>query len=423
MATVGGSVDPNSVTGRTWLLLGLLTLGVLIAFLDRTSLSSVMADKAFIAHFDLSDLNRGVVSSIFFYAYGIFHPVMGWVVDRYGVKWPYAMCFAIWSLATVLTGYVDSLVALVAMRFILGAGEAIAVPANYRWIRNNFDEARSGTAVGILVAGNKLGSAIGAPVAAWLIVNYNWQAMFVVTGIVGLIWLLPWLGLAKNDFPKNGAENLQRKQETASVPYMNILKSPVIWGALILAFAYGYFTFFCATWMPSYLVEQRGLTLQESGLVTFLSFVGVAVMAVWSGWMSDRLIAKGRDPVAVRKAFIVAGLVGGCTILIGANAETNEVALFWNIVSLSLLGLTTPNMAALTRITLIPKQAVGRVTGVEQVAASLAGVVSSTLSGWLLHISGSYLLPMMVIFVFLLIGAAATLILMHPKWSPQVAEG
>jgi ACS family D-galactonate transporter-like MFS transporter len=96
------------------------------------------------------------------------------------------------------------------------------------------------------------------------------------------------------------------------------------------------------------------------------------------------------------------------------------MALFWNVLSLSLLGLATANNLALCKLTLIPKQAIGLVTGVQQVATSLAGGVSASLSGWLLHVSGNYDLPMMVIFVFLLIGATNTVILLRPKWAPKV---
>jgi sugar phosphate permease len=97
------------------------------------------------------------------------------------------------------------------------------------------------------------------------------------------------------------------------------------------------------------------------------------------------------------------------------------MALFWNVLSLSLLGLATANNLALSRLTLIPRQAVGAVTGVQQVSTSLAGGVAASLSGWLLSVSGSYDLPMLVIFVFLLVGAAATAILFRPEWAPKVS--
>jgi len=411
----------NTVPGATsrWTILGLLALGVLISFVDRTSISSALADHHFVREFNLSSVDRGWINAAFFWSYGLFQVPMGVVADRYGVKWPYAICFAAWCIATALMGAVTALAALVVMRLIIGMTEAIVIPASYRWIRNNFDESQTGLAVGLLAMGNKFGPAIGAPVGAWFIVHYSWNVMFVVTGAVGLLWLLPWLGLVKNDFPTR-AQLAVNKKRASSVTFGSILSSPVVWGGMITNFCYGYFTFYCMSWMPAYLVEQRGLSLTKSGLYTFFSFAGIAIVAALAGWAADRIIARGHNPVFVRKAFVIAGFIGGCTVLLGAYAETLQMALFWNVLSLSLLGLATANNLALSRLTLIPKQAIGAVTGVQQVATSLAGGVAASLSGWLLSVSGSYDLPMLVIFVFLLVGAAATAILFRPEWAPKV---
>jgi ACS family D-galactonate transporter-like MFS transporter len=407
------------VTGR-WTILGLLAIGVLISFIDRTSISSALADKHFIEQFALNSVDRGWINAAFFWSYGLFQVPMGVIADRYGVKWPYAICFASWCIATALMGAVTALAGLVVMRLIIGMTEAIVIPASYRWIRNNFDESQNGLAVGLLAMGNKFGPAIGAPVGAWIIVNYSWNVMFIVTGLAGLLWLLPWLALVRNDFPTR--EQLAvAKRRASSVTFASILSSPVVWGGMITNFCYGYFTFYCMSWMPAYLVEQRGLSLARSGLYTFFSFAGIAIVAALAGWAADRIIARGHNAVLVRKCFVIAGFIGGCTVLLGAYAETLQMALFWNVLSLSLLGLATANNLVLSRLTLIPKQAIGAVTGVQQVATSLAGGVAASLSGWLLHVSGSYDLPMLVIFVFLLIGAAATAILFRPQWAPKVS--
>jgi MFS family permease len=343
------------------------------------------------------------------------------VADRYGVKWPYAACFFLWCVATALMGAVTALTSLIALRLLIGVAEAIVIPASYRWIRNNFAERQNGFAVGLFAMGNKFGPAIGAPLSAWLIVNHSWQMMFFVTGAVGVFWLLPWLWLVRNDLPK-GPQRSVVKGRYGHVKFTAILASPVVWGGLITNFCYGYFTFYCMTWMPAYLVEQRGLSLKESGLYTFFSFAGIALVAVIAGRAADMIIDRGHDPVFVRKAFIIAGFIGGCSVLMGAFASSLGMALFWNVFSLSFLGLATANNLALSRLTLIPPQAIGLTTGVQQVATSLSGGVAATLSGWLLHISGSYDLPMLMIFIFLLIGAAATAILLRPKWSPKVTE-
>ncbi|MDR5755145.1 MULTISPECIES: MFS transporter [unclassified Caballeronia] len=404
-----------------WAALALLALGVLISFVDRTSISATLADADFIRHFALNDVDRGLINAAFFWSYGVFQIPMGWVADRYGVKWPYAISFALWCVATALMGAVTALTSLVVMRLIIGMAEAIVIPASYRWIRNNFDESQNGLAVGILAMGNKFGPALGAPVGAWFIVHYSWQTMFVVTGLVGLFWLVPWLTMVRSDFPSK-AQIAISDRSARSVSLGSIMTSPVVWGGMITNFCYGYFTFYCMTWMPAYLVEQRNLSISRSGLFTFFSFAGIAIVAALAGWAADRVIASGRDPILVRKVFTVTGFTGGCTVLLGAYANSLEMALFWNVLSLSLLGLVTANNLVLSRLTLIPKQAIGLVTGVQQVATSLAGGVASSLSGWLLHKSGSYDVPMMVILGFLVVGAMATILLYRPEWAPKVTE-
>jgi ACS family D-galactonate transporter-like MFS transporter len=173
------------------------------------------------------------------------------------------------------------------------------------------------------------------------------------------------------------------------------------------------------TWMPSYLVEQHGVSLAKSGLYTFFSFAGIALVALAAGWAADQIIARGYNPVVVRKSFIVAGFVGACTVLFGAFAHSLQAALFWNVFSLSFLGLATANNLALCRLTLIPKPAVGLVTGVQQVATSLSGGVAASLSGWLLKVGGGYFLPMLAIVVFCAIGAITTLTMLRVEWAPK----
>ncbi|KEZ20899.1 Sugar phosphate permease precursor [Sphingobium yanoikuyae] len=412
---------PVRASASNWAILALLAIGALIAFVDRTSISSALAVPSFKAHFQLTDVDRGWVNSAFFWSYALLQIPMGWIVDRYGVKTPYTICFVLWCAASAATGLVTTLAGLILMRLIVGAAEAVVVPASYRWIRNNFKEGQSGTAVGLYMLGNKFGPAIGAPVAAWLILAFDWRAMFVITGLVGAIWLLPWMLMVRNDLPKAG-EMVEVKRKASAVSFGTIMASPLVWGTLVVNFCYNYFTFYCMTWMPAYLVEQRGLSLEKMGLYSFFSFAGIAIVALVAGWSADRLIARGGDPVFVRKAFVISGFVLACTVLLGAQTQSLQWALFWNVASLSGLGLATANNLALCRLTLIPAPAVGLVTGVQQVATSLAGIVAPILSGWLLHVSGDYALPMQVIFVFLVIGALTTWLLLRPQWAPKIPE-
>jgi MFS family permease len=411
----------NSASGdieRRWPILVLLSVGVLISFVDRTSISAALTLPAFKTHFQLSNVDRGWINSAFFWSYAVMQIPLGWVVDRYGVKWPYAICFALWCLASAATGLTTTLAALVAVRLIIGAAEAIVVPASWRWLRNNFAERHNGTAVGIYMFGTKIGPAIGAPLAAWLILKSDWRTMFAITGVAGLIWLIPWLLFASNDW-RAGARRVAQQGSDAAIPIGRLLANPVVWATLLVNFCYNYFTFYCMTWMPAYLVEQRGLSLERMGLYAFFSFAGIAIVALAAGSAADKFIRRGMDPVKVRKSFTIAGFLIASTVVLGARAQSLDMALFWNVASLSGLGLATANNLALCRLTLIPSSATGIVTGFSQLGTSLAGIVSPILTGWLLDVSGSYTLPMQTIFAFLIIGAFATAFLLRPEWAPR----
>jgi ACS family D-galactonate transporter-like MFS transporter len=164
----------HRIEARTrWAVRGLLALGLMISFVDRTSLSSALADKGFVSEFALSSVERGWLNSAFFWSYGLLQMPMGWLVDRYGVKWPYTLCFTLWCAGRGGHRHGDgTLSALILMRLLIGVAESVAVPATYRYLANNFDETEKGTALGIFSIGGKMGPALGAPAAAWMIVNF-----------------------------------------------------------------------------------------------------------------------------------------------------------------------------------------------------------------------------------------------------------
>jgi ACS family D-galactonate transporter-like MFS transporter len=405
---------------RRWVIVGLLSIGAIIAFCSRTNISAALAYKPFVEHFHLSNVDRGVLNSAFFWSYMILQIPTGWIVDRYGVKIPYAISFVVWCLASAATGLTRSVGELTSLRVITGAGEAIVTPASFRWMRQHFSEEQSGLAVGVYMLGTKIGPAIGAPIAAWLITLYDWHLMFIIVGLAGLIWLVPWLLMVKNDRPTVPVGDAA-KARTVTLPLRNIMSSPVVWGSIIINFCYNYFVFYCMTWMPAYFVEQRHVSLTKMGLFSFFSFAGIGIVALLAGLAADMIIKRGGNAVFVRKAFVIAGFAIACTELIGVQSSSVQGALFWAVVSLSGLGLTTANSLALCRMTLIPRQAVGLVTGVQNVSTSLAGIVGPILSGWLLQISGGYRAPMLVIFVFLLIGGLSCALLLRPEWSPKVS--
>jgi MFS transporter, ACS family, D-galactonate transporter len=378
---------------------------------------------AFKAQFGLTDVGRGWINSSFFWSYAVMQVPMGWVVDRYGVKWPYAVCFVLWCAASAAIGLMTTLWALILMRLIIGAAEAVVVPATYRWVRNNYDPDRSGAALGFYAMGTKFGPALGAPVAAWLIVALDWQAMFFITGLIGLVWLVPWVLFAREQLGSVVASKTDnRSSATTDVSLRELLTNRFVLATLVVYFCYNYFNFFCVTWMPAYLVEQRGLSLEQMGLYTFFSFAGIAIVAFVSGWVADEIIRRFGRPIFVRKAFILAGFAIGSTILLGARADNLQVALFWNVVSLSGLGLATANNLALCSIMLIPSPIVGRVKGIQNTAVAIAGIVAPLMTGWLLDMTGSFSAPMIMVFAFLVIGAITVVFGVRSNWAPVISS-
>jgi len=413
----GCEAAPGYVGKQRWVIVGLLSLGMIIAYVSRANIAVVLTLPSFIHSFNLSDTDRGLVNSAFFWAYAGLQIPAGWVVDRYGVKAPYAIGFVLWCLASASTGLARTATELVMLRVLVGGMEAIVAPASITWIRRHFVEQERGLAVGLYMTGTKIGPAIAVPLAASLTMVYGWRPMLALLGLGGAFWLIPWLLLVKND-DKQVDARLAQEAGKEQVTFGRVMASPVTWGTVICAFCYMYFVYFCMTWMPSYFVEQRHLSLSRMGFFTFFSFAGMATTAALAGWAADWMIGRGGNPVTVRKWFTLAGFGIACTELIGAQSSSLTVALVFAVVSLSGLGLATANYWALTQ-TLVPASSIGRISGVQNCSASLAGVVAPLLTGWLKQQTGSYNAPMQAIWFILALGAISYMLMMREKYAPR----
>jgi MFS family permease len=332
------------------------------------------------------------------------------------VKIPYAIGFVLWCMAAAGTAFAHSVAQLTTLRVLLGTFESLVGPASITWIRRNFLEENRGLAVGVYLTGTKIGPAIAAPLTVWLTLLYGWRPMFLLVGIGGALWLVPWMLLVKKDVPPTALE--ARKATAASVPFGRIMVSPITWGSVIISFTYMYFVYFCMTWMPAYFIEQRHLSISKMGAYTFFSFGGMALVAALAGWAADRMIARGGNAVTVRKWFVIVGFMIASTELIGARTSSVTVALVFAILSLSGLGLATANYWAVTQ-TLIPASAIGRVSGVVNCSASLSGIAAPIVTGWLKQRFGGFQAPMQTVWILLVFRVMSYLVLMREKYAPQ----
>jgi MFS transporter, ACS family, D-galactonate transporter len=410
MTSASVAVDAPTERNARWLIVALLTIGVIIAYTDRINLSSALPEIR--KSFPLSPEASGILLSAFFWSYTLLQMPAGWVVDRFGLKWPYAGGLFLWSAVSAATALVSSLNGLIAVRIALGIGESIVTPASLRYIRKNFAEHERGLPIGIFMSGTKYGPAIGAPIATYLVLGFGWRWMFVLNGALCILWLIPWLLLVR----KEGATLPDEPHAGEAVSWGAILGTPFMWGTCIATFCYMYFVYFCMTWMPTYFKERFGFSLTASGWFTFMSFGGLATIAILSGWAADRLIARGRNAVTVRKAFTIVGFVLAFSEIFGAFSSSTTTTLFLAVFSLSGLGLATANYWALTQ-TMTPAAASARVAGVQNTAANLAGIAAPWITGALVQKTGNFNAPLIAVGFWLLLGVGCYLFLVRERYA------
>jgi MFS transporter, ACS family, D-galactonate transporter len=396
------------MTSKRWLVVALLTLGVIIAYTDRINLSVALPQIR--TSFPLTVEAAGILLSAFFWAYTLLQTPAGWVVDRFGLRWPYAVGLLLWSAVSAAAALAGSLRGLIALRILLGIGEAIVTPASIRYIRKNFAEHERGLPIGIFMSGTKYGPAIGAPIATYLVLAFGWRWMFVLNGALGLVWLVPWLLFVRDDSKSS------RMEEQQPVSWGAIFATPVIWGTCLATFCYMYFVYFCMTWMPTYFKERYGLSLTASGWFTFLSFAGMGTIAILAGWAADRLIARGLNAVTVRKVFTIVGFVLAFSEVFAVFSDSRTLTLFLAVFSLSGLGLATANYWALTQ-TLTPASTSASVAGIQNTAANLAGIAAPWITGSLVQRTGNFNAPLIAIAFWLLVGIGCYLFLVRERYA------
>jgi MFS family permease len=404
-----------------WPVVTLFALGMAIAYFDRVCLS--IALPAMVAGgIALSDTQQGIALGAFFWSYTALQIPSGVLVDRIGVRAPYLWGYLLWCVASAGTALTTTLGFLIAVRLLLGIGESVVTPAAHRYIRAHFQEKQRGNAIGLYMTGTKLGPALGFPITAYLVSQFGWQTMFVLMGLGGLIFLYPFLGWVKKDDPaalpraRREAEKIESRSDRVSA--WAIMRSPVMWGVILGTFCYMYFVYYCITWMPIYFKREYNMSLTEIGWYTGFSFGGMSILIWLGGWAADWFIARGADPVNVRKWFTIVGFTLASTQTISLLTDNLDVKLFFAVFSLAGLGLATANYWALTQ-TLIPGGSIASVVGIQNTAANLAGIVAPTLTGWLIDRTGSFDAPIKWVGVWLVLGIAGYVFLVRRKYAPR----
>ena len=174
-----------------WTVLGLLFLGGMINYLDRSAIG--VAAPFLAKQLSLSPSELGWVFSVFFFGYAAFCFVGGYASDRIGPRNVFAIAAVVWSVFCGLTAFVFSYTSLLIVRVIFGMGEGPYGSATNKLISNWFPRRQQGSAVGWANAGTPLGGAIAGPVVGFIALAYGWRVSFIVIALIGLCWAIAWM--------------------------------------------------------------------------------------------------------------------------------------------------------------------------------------------------------------------------------------
>jgi MFS family permease len=374
----------------------LLAISVLINYIDRSNLS--IAAPLIKDELGISAWQLGKLLSAFFWTYALMQIPAGWLVDRFDVRWVFAIGFLAWSVATAVTGFLHGFVALLTIRVILGLGESVAFPSYSKILGSHFKEHNRGFANSVLMTGLALGPAFGMLVGGSAVAHFGWRPFFIALGLLGLLWLPLWYVL-RPPRPLASAHAIM-----PAAGYLEIIRESSAWGTCIGQGAINYFLYFLVTWLPFYLVRGRHFSLNQMARVGAFVFFMSAISAMATGKLSDRWIQAGASPTAVRKGLMALGHVGIGITLIFTVLSQGWLFLLMLALTGTFLGISVCGSWAISQMLAGPRM-VGRWVGVQNFIGNLAGAVAPALTGFLLDRTGSFYWPFIITAVVAWIGA------------------
>jgi MFS family permease len=364
-------------------IVALLALAVFVNYIDRGNLSTAAPLLKDALH--LSNSQVGALLSAFFWTYAPGQLPGGWLAQRFNVRYVLALGLALWSFSTVLTGFANTFAFMLILRLLLGAGESVFHPCNAKVLAERASEHRRGVANGLVAAGQSSGSMIGTLFGGLLMAALGWRSLFIVSGLLSLVWLAPWLWSTRGD----RLDNAVAEGAPSPIPYFAILKRRALWGSSLGSFTCYYGYYFVLTWLPLYLVKARGLSVVHMAQVAALVFCMHAISAVTCGWLSDRCIKAGVSVNLVRKGFLIAGTLGtGIAMLLCTRVNlTACIALLF--AAAWCLGMQNGQVFAVAQ-RLGGSRAAGKWMAVQNMLGNIAGIAAPLVTGIAVDRFGGY---------------------------------
>ena len=415
------------VSRYRWVILLMLFLAMLINYMDRAALSIAMP---FISRtFVLSSSEKGLIFSSFFVGYALFNVVGGFLSDRLGPKRVFTWAMIAWSLACASTAAAIGFLSLLVIRTVFGMGEGpISATAN-RTVANWFPTAERARAVGFNQAGGPLGGALAGPVVGFMAIRFGWRPAFVVVSLLGLIWVIVWLKLASDradQSPRVSASERALIGETSSHPDIALdatkdpaprsaWKMPAVYIMALSLFCCSYNQFFFLTWFPTYLIEQKHLTLSQMSVVSSFPWLVGAIGYVLGGVAIDALFRVTGKALLSRKIVLVTCLaLGGICVAATGQIDAARPAVAMMSIAVGLIMLTSTAYWALIPI-IVPGRAVGAASGLMHGLGNISGIVAPALTGFIIQGTHSYTAAFTIAGVLAVLGACAVAFLIREK--------
>ena len=410
--------------GVRWLVIALIAVATVINYIDRNALAVMWPDISKELGMDKNDY--AMILSFFMVGYAIGQSLFGKIFDAIGTRLGFVIAIIVWSVSCALHALVRTAGAFGAARFGLAIGEAGnwpgATKSNAEW----FPIKERALAQGIFNAGASVGAVVSAPLIALLYLTIGWKATFVALGVLGLVWIVPWLIVYKSgpeshpwlseqerDYILTGQRSPSDDagSEAFAPGWIEMLRYRESWSVIASRFFLDPVWWLFVSWLPIYLADQFGFDIKQIGLFGWVPYVGAAVGSVFGGWLAGKLIARGWSVNRTRKFTItMGGAIMLPSLLATAVAASPLAAVL--LIAVILFGF----QIAIGNIQTLPSdfysgKSVGSLAG----AGGTAAVVGVLITTWIVpaitqesyvpfFVLGALLVPLAVASVWLLGG-------------------
>ncbi|NBU79666.1 MAG: MFS transporter, partial [Sphingomonadaceae bacterium] len=304
---------------RRWFIIALLFFATTVNYVDRTMLGLLAPSLG--KELGWSEDDYGNIVTAFQAAYALGFLLMGWLIDRFGPKIGYAIAISVWTIGHVAHGFASTVAGFMAARVVLGVGEAGHFPAVARASTEWFPQKERALAIGWVNSGTTIGVIMTAPVLA-LFMNYlglGWRETFIWSGLFGVVLLILWWKLYSNP-RESGTVSASEldwiehdpPEKVEQVRWRRLITMREAWAFAVAKFLTDPVWFLMLFWLPKYFSTTYDVDLKVVLLPMIIMYLLSDVGSVAGGWISSKLIQRGRTPNFARKATL---LLSGCMVL------------------------------------------------------------------------------------------------------------